>query len=357
MRIPVGGIAPDRFAQPVGGGGRILVQPVGVAEIEAVVGVGRLQLRGLVEEVGGPPRLRAGPPPQLHDPHQVRHHRRRRHRGEHLQRRVRLVVAAQLHQRRGAADAGVERLRIVHRHALQGRDGLVVGAARRLHVPQRQPRIDVARGLLHRLRQVALLQLFAAGGEAAHVELEGLDRRREATPARGAQPGGRENRASASKAVKQSADRRDVMHGGFEPGGVHLQRLRVDGDVGGARTHPAEDDPGRADQLRHLDDRRPGQGGARGQLQPFEGGEPLVASDHRHAATGQRRRQADGRALAEPADPGIEFVLRERHDQGAGRRCCPGPAPAGWCRPRAASGSVPLIRRRQRSFTHRRRRA
>ena len=131
------------------------------------------------------------------------------------------------------------------------------------------------------------------------------------------------------------------MHGGFEPGGVHLQRLRVDGDVGGARTHPAEDDPGRADQLRHLDDRRPRHGGARGQLQAFEGGEPLVASDHRHAATGQRRRQADGRALAKPADPGIEFVLRERHDQRAAAataRALRRQAGAGHA---AASGPVP----------------
>ena len=48
-----------------------------------------------------------------------------------------------------------------------------------------------------------------------------------------------------------------------EPGGVHVQRLRVDRDVGGARAHPADDDPRRADQLRHLDDGGPGQGGAR----------------------------------------------------------------------------------------------
>ena len=85
-----------------------------------------------------------------------------------------------------------------------------------------------------------------------------------------------------------------------------------------------------------------------GSCSRVEGSEAFVASDHRHAATGQRRRQADGRALAEPANPGIEFVLGERHDQGAAAPPPPG-ACAGRLMPAASSIRLsPAIRRRQR---------
>ena len=98
-----------------------------------------------------------------------------------------------------------------------------------------------------------------------------------------------------------------MMRRWVEPRRVDLQHLRVDRHVGAARAHPSEDDPRRADQLRHLDDRRPGQRRARRQLQPFEDVEPLVAAHHLDAALGQRRGHADGHALAEPATRGSNF--------------------------------------------------
>ena len=62
MRVAVGGIAPHRLAQPVDRRLRIALQPVGVAEVEDVVGVVRVGVRRLVEVVrrlpvcGVPPR-------------------------------------------------------------------------------------------------------------------------------------------------------------------------------------------------------------------------------------------------------------------------------------------------------------
>ena len=51
VRLPVGGIPADGFAQPEDRRRRVLLRPVRVAEVEVVVGVVPVELEGLVEVV------------------------------------------------------------------------------------------------------------------------------------------------------------------------------------------------------------------------------------------------------------------------------------------------------------------
>ena len=92
MRVAIGGVSPDGFPQPVDRGRHILFEPVGVPEVEEVVGI-RRGLRCLGEPVGGQARLRRSATTELDHPEVVRDLRSRRFLAQHAQALERVVVS------------------------------------------------------------------------------------------------------------------------------------------------------------------------------------------------------------------------------------------------------------------------
>ena len=140
VRVAVGRIAAHRFAQPVDRRRRVALVPVGVAEIEEVVGLARIGFGRLVEVV----RRQAG----------LRRRRRAaagRRRGcsatsasaarrQRLERRERVVVPLQVELRQAGEKTRAPRPRRVGGNRRHRRERALVLALLVVDVPQRQPR-------------------------------------------------------------------------------------------------------------------------------------------------------------------------------------------------------------------------
>ena len=106
MRVAVGRVAADRFAQPVDRGLRIAVQQIRVAEIEDVIGIVGVGFGGLGEVERRLARLRRAAAAQLDDAEVVEDGRRRIRIGQRLEGGERVVVLLQAPAARARRESG-----------------------------------------------------------------------------------------------------------------------------------------------------------------------------------------------------------------------------------------------------------
>ena len=100
MRVAVGGVAPDGFAQPIDRRLGVAAGPVGISEIEKIVRIVGIELRRLGEIVGGLASLRRHcTAPKLHDAKVVEHGRGRSIISQCFKPRERFVVTFQVELR------------------------------------------------------------------------------------------------------------------------------------------------------------------------------------------------------------------------------------------------------------------
>ncbi len=155
MRVAVRRIAADGLAQPADRGLRFARQPVGVPQIEEIVGVARIRLDRLVEVEARQSRLRRRPPADLDDAEVVPRRGGRLCVRDRFEAGERLVILVQIEmgerrQEPGAARPG--RIRGDRQHRLQR---LRMIALIGVDVPERQPRTVEGRLCRQRLVEIA----------------------------------------------------------------------------------------------------------------------------------------------------------------------------------------------------------
>ncbi len=177
VRVAVARLAAHGLAQPVHGRREVLLPPVGVAQVERVVGLRGIGLDGLVEEVGRASVLRGRAAPQLNHAEVVEHLRRAGLVSQRLQSRKGLVVLRE----RDLGHRGLElRARRVGRtggHGQRRVPRLVPVAGHRVRAAQRQPRAIEGGFKRQRPLEKADLGVRRLGQQPFDELLEGRQRR------------------------------------------------------------------------------------------------------------------------------------------------------------------------------------
>jgi hypothetical protein len=324
VRIGVGHLAPDGFAQPVDRRLVVPLQRVGVAEVELIVGVAWIGIGGAREVIGRRARLAVAAAAQLGHPEVVEYRReirRRRRRGlqdrgiEQFRERGRgLGVVLHLQQRDARPQLrapGFERA-AGHRLHRRERGGVVVLFVP--HVPEGDPRPIERRKVAHGGVEEGRLGGGALRDQALDVVLERAGRRlrrRRRNPRRtGREPPGEpvENR-------EQIPQRAALVDGGLQPSDVHPHAARLDDQLVALDSIGAADDVRGAENLSDLDRRGAAQRGRRGQVQLIVGADALGPGDRRQAAGVELVGEQDRRRLAEPAVAILPLRVLERKNQ------------------------------------------
>ena len=293
VRVAVDGVAADGLAQPVDGGLGVLLEPVGVAEIEEVVGFLGIELGRLGEVVGRLARLGRGGAPDLDHAEVVVERGGRPLVGQAAEGLEGLVEARELDQRSARQEArpAAERRRRGHRLRLGQRPRVI--ALIGVDLGQRQ----VGPGILRRDAQGRLqepdLRRRLLGDQALDVVLEGAERQRAGRGGRrrGRAAGGRllAHQATGQALVQgeELGQRRAVGRLLDQAAGVEADAPRVDDQLLAAQAHGADDR-----------DRSPAPGGRRGPGWPATAGRRSAGSLPRRRG---RARRASARAAASRA--------------------------------------------------------
>ena len=239
--------------------------PVRVAEIEEVVGIVGIGLRGLVEVVRRQPALRVAAAPQLDDAEVVEHGRRRLLVGQRLVRPERIVVLLRgsscespprKRARRAHGDAGG--------HRLDRRERALMIALLGVDIPQRETGAVVRRIALQRGVQIVDRRRRRFGEQSLDEIFESRDRRtlgpRQPDRRRGRRrTDGARRRAIRSKNRKQIRDRTALGHVGLHAARLEREASRAHDQPVGVALQRSDDHLRGADELGDPNHRRVGQ--------------------------------------------------------------------------------------------------
>ena len=178
MRVAVARLAAHGLAQPVDGRRIVLLPPVGVAQVERVVGLRGIGVDRLVEEIRGPSVLRRRAAPQLNHAEVVEDLGRAGLVPQRLQSRKRVVVPREPDLGHGGLELRPRRVRRGGRHRQRRIARLEPLARHRVRAAKRQPRAVEGRVKRQRLLEKADLR----GGRLGQQPLDELLERRQRRP-------------------------------------------------------------------------------------------------------------------------------------------------------------------------------